>query len=131
MPDEQPPQFFHEPVPPVNATHRAVYSVQNRNAEGEPYKVVVECVEGGGNVPQKAASFMGLEKEFDLKEEFASVVAVAESVLSSLKALRPGEVEVEFGIELGGKMGIPLITQGEAKSNFKIKLKWKEKDDKG
>ena len=41
--------------------------------------------------------------------------------------VKPGEVEIEFGIELGGEMGIPLVTRGEAKANFKVTLKWKDK----
>ena len=32
------------------------------------------------------------------------------------------KVTLEFGIEVGGKAGIPYVTQGTAKSNLKVKV---------
>ena len=75
-------------------------------------------------MPRNATSFLEPFKDLDIKEEFNAVAAVAESILDSLKALRPGGVEIEFGVELGGGLGIPLVTHGEAKANFKVTLKW-------
>ncbi|MHC5862301.1 CU044_2847 family protein [Nostoc sp.] len=34
------------------------------------------------------------------------------------------EVTVKFGIKLGGKTGIPFLTEGSAESNFEIEIKY-------
>jgi hypothetical protein len=126
---DNPPQFFQDPSPRTRSTERgdlAIYRVSRRGADGAPIAIAVECAEGGGYAPRNATSLRKLAKEVDLASELDSVAAVAETVLESLKAMRPGGVEIEFGIELGGEMGIPLVTRGEAKANFKITLKWEK-----
>ena len=35
------------------------------------------------------------------------------------------EVTIKFGIKLGGKAGIPFLTEGTAESNFEIEVKCK------
>ena len=35
------------------------------------------------------------------------------------------EVTLEFGVEISGEAGIPYISKGSAKSNFKVTLKYK------
>jgi hypothetical protein len=65
-----------------------------------------------------------------LEKEMEKVGYMAQTVVETLKRLSPGELEVEFGIELGGQAGIPLITKHEAKANFKVTLKWSH-DRKG
>jgi hypothetical protein len=130
-----PDQFFRKPetprTPEAEGSNRAIYRVPGKTRDGEPLTIAVECVEGGGNVPRNAASFQGIARRLDIEEELAAVAAVAESVLNSLKAARPGAVEIEFGVELGGEMGIPLLTKGEAKANFKVTLKWSGKEEGG
>ncbi|MEH1883490.1 MULTISPECIES: CU044_2847 family protein [unclassified Nostoc] len=34
------------------------------------------------------------------------------------------EITVKFGIKLGGKTGIPFLTEGSAESNFEIEVKY-------
>jgi len=123
------PQFFMDQSPNTR-TNRAIYELPRKDSKGDSIAIAVECIEGGGNVPRNATSFRDLAKRFDLEHEFKSVAAVAESALNSLKAVQPDEVEIEFGVELGGEMGIPLVTKGEARANFTVTLKWaKEKKD--
>jgi hypothetical protein len=100
---------------------RALYKVATQDGA---LIVAVECVEGGGNVPKNASSLRDVAARLDLESELKVVAAVAEAVLDRLRALQPGAVEIEFGVELGGEMGIPLVTKGEAKANFKVTLKW-------
>jgi Trypsin-co-occurring domain 1 len=128
---KKPPQFFHGGGPEKGSARsdnsdRAIYRLAKSDKNGKPLTIAVECVEGGGNLPRNATSFRKLSREIqaDLESEFESVAAVAESVLACLKALQPGGVEIEFGVELGGELGIPLVTKGEAKANFKVTLKW-------
>lgn len=123
-----PPQYFADQNPESNQPHvprvdHAIYQIQS--GDGKPVTIAIACIEGGGNVPRSATSFLDVADKLDLDKEFASVSAVASAMLEKMKALQPGEVEIEFGVEVGGSMGIPLITSGQAKANFKIKLKWK------
>jgi hypothetical protein len=118
------PQF-----PPRSTTARteatrtslARYEVDALNAEKAV--VVIECFEGAGNVP-KNAGFAELTRKLNLKHEFDAVVGVARTAIDALKVLAPNELEIEFGVEMGGEMGIPLVTKGQASANFKITLKW-------
>lgn len=124
-----PPQYYGEPatVPAfARPSDRAVYHVRPPGGVGEPVAIAVECVEGGGNVPRNATNLRQVARDVakDFNSEFQSVVAIAESVVESLSTLKPGEVEVEFGVELGGELGIPMVTKGEAKANFKVTLRW-------
>lgn len=54
------------------------------------------------------------------------VTSVARSLAVPLRAVRPDEVSVEFGIELTAKSGkvVGLLADGEAKGAIKITLTW-------
>ncbi|MFD0026315.1 CU044_2847 family protein [Streptomyces sp. NPDC058382] len=60
-------------------------------------------------------------------ESLQSVVtSVARSLAVPLRAVRPDEVSVEFGIELTAKSGkvVGLLADGEAKGAIKVTLTW-------
>ncbi|GAA2244158.1 hypothetical protein GCM10010145_08660 [Streptomyces ruber] len=60
-------------------------------------------------------------------ESLQSVVTgVARSLAVPLRAVRPDEVSVEFGIELTAKAGkvVGLLADGEAKAGIKVTLTW-------
>jgi hypothetical protein len=38
--------------------------------------------------------------------------------------LKPDEIELQFGVKLGGEMGVPFVAKGTAEANFSIKLTW-------
>ena len=49
-------------------------------------------------------------------------------VLGAFKNFTDAEIEevtIKFGIKLGGKTGIPFLTEGSAESNFEIEVKCK------
>ncbi|WP_078877221.1 CU044_2847 family protein [Streptomyces sp. 150FB] len=54
------------------------------------------------------------------------VTGVARSLAEPLRAVRPDEVSVEFGIELTAKAGkvVGLLAEGEAKAAIKVTLTW-------
>lgn len=91
--------------------------------DGKPLTIAVECVNGGGNVPRNAASIKNVVTKLNLEQELAIVALMAEKAFTALKAVNPGEIEIEFGVELGGEMGIPFL-KSEGKANFNITLKW-------
>ncbi|MFF7352987.1 MULTISPECIES: CU044_2847 family protein [Streptomyces] len=54
------------------------------------------------------------------------ITGVARSLSGPLRAVRPDEVNVEFGIELTAKAGkvVGLLADGEAKAAITVTLKW-------
>jgi len=120
---DDPPQFLRTGVPDSAPRRWAVYRLATADAARPEATIVVE-VTGRGNAPENAASPEDLIERLDLDQELRSVVAFADKAFSALKVLRPSELGVEFGVELGGKLGIPLVTMGEAKANLKVTLKW-------
>ncbi|MFE2595420.1 CU044_2847 family protein [Streptomyces sp. NPDC059396] len=56
------------------------------------------------------------------------VTSVARSLAGPLRAVRPDEVSVEFGIELTAKSGkvVGLLADGEAKGTIKVTLTWND-----
>lgn len=123
------PQFFNKPPARREAgvgSNIAVYTIAAAREGQASIEVLVECREGLGNVPQNVA-FFGEVQKFSMDEELQKIRLVAEKVVESFRRLTPGEVQIEFGIELGGEAKVPLITKVEAKANFKVTLKWSEK----
>ncbi|MGK5631810.1 CU044_2847 family protein, partial [Streptomyces sp. URMC 123] len=55
------------------------------------------------------------------------VAGVARSLASALRAARPDEVSVQFGIELAGRAGkvVGLLADGEAKGAISVTLTWR------
>lgn len=128
---DQPQQFFRDVQPDPQGTRLpgvtsiAIYTVPAIDGQTQPLTLAVEVVPGGSNLPQNATSVRDVVQKLDLAPELDAIVAMTNLALHKLKALQPGEVEIEFGVELGGEFGIPLVTKGEAKANFKVTLKWK------
>lgn len=125
------PQFFGQPtVQPANpeATDRALYRLSNPDNQQEDFLIMVEGVEGTGNVPRNATSFTKIIDRVDLEKQLNAAAAMARLAIDAMLPLAPGEVQMEFGIELGGELGIPTVTKVEGKANFKITLTWKETD---
>jgi hypothetical protein len=60
----------------------------------------------------------------DLQEELDNVAVVASAMLDAMKLIKPSEVSLEFGVELGGKARLFLVTEGSAKANVKVTVKW-------
>jgi hypothetical protein len=47
------------------------------------------------------------------------------SVKVAIGEVRPDEMTLEFGIKLGGKTGVPFVTEGSAEGTFKVTATWK------
>jgi hypothetical protein len=126
------PQFFREPsVLPAQSerTDRALYRIPNPDG-GEELLIMAEVVEGTGNVPQNATSFIAITQKQDLEKQLNTAASMARVAVDAMRKLTPGEVQIEFGIELGGEMGFPTITKVQGEANFKITLKWKQQESK-
>jgi hypothetical protein len=90
----------------------------------EEFTIMVEGMEGAGNVPRNATGLANIIPRLDLDKQLRAAAAMAELALGSLKQLGPDELSLEFGIELGGTFGVPLVTHGTTTANFTVTLKW-------
>ncbi|WP_432134059.1 MULTISPECIES: CU044_2847 family protein [unclassified Streptomyces] len=64
--------------------------------------------------------------EASVESLHALITGVARSLAEPLRAVRPDEVSVEFGIELTAKAGkvVGLLADGEAKAGITVTLTW-------
>jgi hypothetical protein len=46
------------------------------------------------------------------------------SVKQATSAIKPSQVELSFGVTLGGEAGIPFVAKGSAQANVSITLTW-------
>lgn len=81
-----------------------------------------------GGLTFKDTGFGNLTDQVQARVEslHSVVTSVARSLAVPLRAVRPDEVSVEFGIELTAKSGkvIGLLADGEAKGAIKVTLTW-------
>ena len=47
-----------------------------------------------------------------------------DSVKEAAEAIKPSEVELVFGVTLGGEAGVPFVAKGTAEANVQITLTW-------
>ncbi|WP_204105162.1 MULTISPECIES: CU044_2847 family protein [Spirulina sp. CCY15215] len=69
-----------------------------------------------------------------LKSVLSSTVQVySQTILSSIKDasedIKPSKVTLEFGLQLGGEMGIPFVTKGTAQANVAVTIEWDLSDN--
>jgi hypothetical protein len=53
-----------------------------------------------------------------------TIRAVGEAVQEAIETVRPDKASVEFGIELEGSGGIPIVAQGKATAHLTVALEW-------
>jgi hypothetical protein len=58
------------------------------------------------------------------EDAIAQLQPAAAVIVEKLKAVNPGEIEVEFGVKLEAEAGA-VITKAGSEAHFKITLKWK------
>jgi hypothetical protein len=63
-----------------------------------------------------------------LKEIHGSIRAYTWYAIGAFKNLGGAEVEeiqLKFGLKIGGKTGVPILTEGSAEANFEVQVKCK------
>lgn len=63
------------------------------------------------------------------KEMITSTVSgysemLLDTVRQGMKDFRPDKVTLEFGLQIGGEAGVPIITKGTAQANVKVSVEW-------
>lgn len=64
----------------------------------------------------------------NIREVYDKIRSYAQFALGAFKNFSEAQVEevtIKFGLKLGGKTGIPFVTEGSAESNFEIEVKCK------
>jgi hypothetical protein len=84
-----------------------------------------ELEEPGGELSLTDVGF-GERVEAQVESLHSVITSVARSLAAPLRAVRPDEVSVEFGIELTAKAGkvVGLLADGEAKAGITVTLTW-------
>ncbi|MHC5937320.1 CU044_2847 family protein [Nostoc sp.] len=109
--------------------------------DGEIYTILFESKETP-NIPEVVTPEVDEDKEsYGLREEaFVKIEEVHHQIraytkyaIGAFKNLGTAEVEeitLKFGLKIGGKTGIPFLTEGSAESNFEIEVKCKFPENK-
>jgi hypothetical protein len=83
---------------------------------------------------ESEASRMGDFKkkaETTFREAIGMAKSAAEVIIKEMDSLKkssncPEEIDVEFGVKLSSKIGVPIISSLDGEINLKITLKWKK-----
>ncbi|MFF7635360.1 CU044_2847 family protein [Kitasatospora sp. NPDC008050] len=66
-----------------------------------------------------------LRARVSLEEALEQVRPTLARVIETVRSLSPDEVELEFGLKIGGDTNV-IIAKGTAEVNFAVRLKWKQ-----
>jgi len=109
--------------------------------DGEIYTILFESKETP-SVPEIVTPEVDEDKEsygwreeayVKIEEVHHQIRAYTKYAIGAFKNLGAAEVEevtLKFGLKIGGKTGIPFVTEGSAESNFEIEVKCKFPENK-
>lgn len=98
--------------------------------DGQEYELFIES-KTAPDLPESDDEEPGtraLRPTVDLQKVHERIRGYTKFAVGAFKNFSEAEVEeitIKFGIKLGGKTGIPFITEGSAESNFEIEVKCK------
>ena len=87
----------------------------------------ISPISEAGEEEEEAASDKGLKEDFQkhIEDLQSTIFAYTNYSLAAFKKVAIANIDkvtLEFGVEIGGEMGIPYVTKGTAKSNLKIQV---------
>jgi hypothetical protein len=95
--------------------------------DGRP--IEVEIRDGARRPGGTAEVGLGDDIKRKLGETLEKLREVAAAVVGTLRDADPGEIEVSFGVKLGGQTNL-ILAAGSAEANLHVKLKWTRGGDK-
>jgi hypothetical protein len=119
------------PVPP--SEEPPVTTVQPIRINGTTIFVEVDQPPPVSGVPGAPGGPQGsLEDLDDVVERLGDVgdslrttcTALYNAMRDATAELKPDGIELQFGVKLGGEMGVPFVAKGTSEANFSIKLTW-------
>ena len=116
-----------------------VQPVLLQDEDGTTYTIYVEStaptilppdLPSPGEVDEDERESMGITEDAvaKLKEIHGTIRAYAWYAIGAFKNFGDAEVEelnLKFGLKIGGKTGVPIVTEGSAEANFEISVKCK------
>jgi len=101
------------------------------DGSGKRYEIFVEAQDedlpaAGGSLNDRYDGRGGSIPEVELQQATNMIrgyTAYAVSAFKEFGAAKVEEVTLKFGLKVGGKVGIPYITEGSAESNLEIQVK--------
>jgi hypothetical protein len=89
------------------------------------FYIQVSASAGGVELePVETEAIKGSSKHF---EEIAKVAEVAgQSFISRMSTManKPASCSIQFGVNVRGEAGIPLVTKGTVGANFSVTIEW-------
>jgi hypothetical protein len=95
---------------------RAIFDVDESDVESE---VTLAASPG-----ETAARVTGT-----LRDALDEVMPVVGEVASRFERLRADEVSIDFGLKVGGELGL-IVTKGSVEANFAIHVLWRAKEER-
>ena len=89
------------------------------------------------DVSQELQAVAALDNVVDRTNKFkeslkTAVCGYSEMFLNAVKQgmehIQPDKLTLEFGIQMGGEAGFPLVTKGTAQANIKVTIEWNLKE---
>ena len=110
-----------------------------QDEDGTTYTIYVEStapiilppdLPSPGEIDEDERESMGITEDTvaKLKEIHGTIRAYAWYAIGAFKNFGDAEVEelnLKFGLKIGGKTGVPIVTEGSAEANFEISVKCK------
>ncbi|MEH2137819.1 CU044_2847 family protein [Nostoc sp.] len=93
--------------------------------DDQEYEIYVESNTASEVPEEEEPGYRDLLPTLNIHEFQDKIRNYAKLAVGAFKNLPDAEeVTVKFGIKLGGKTGIPFLTEGSAESNFEIEVKY-------
>ncbi len=91
--------------------------------------VIVEVDEPGAVVPAVSAGQVAERAKQTFEDVLDKIKPAAYTIMAKLRegAEPPDEVEIEYGLKIGAKLGAAFVAACDAEANYKVKLTWKSK----
>ncbi|MGH1396808.1 MAG: CU044_2847 family protein [Trichormus sp.] len=93
--------------------------------DDQEYTIYVESKTAPEEIEAEEPGYRDGLPTLNIKDFQDKIRGYAKLAVGAFKNLPEAEeVTVKFGIKLGGKTGIPFLTEGSAESNFEIEVKY-------
>jgi hypothetical protein len=93
--------------------------------DDQEYTIYVESKASPQLIEEEEPGYRDLLPTVNIRDFQDKIRGYAKLAVGAFKNLPDAEeVTVKFGIKLGGKTGIPFLTEGSAESNFEIEVKY-------
>jgi hypothetical protein len=106
-----------------------IYTIlfESKETPSVPEIVTPEVDEDKESYGWREEAFVKIE---EVHHQIRAYTKYAIGAFKNLGAAEVEEVTLKFGLKIGGKTGIPFVTEGSAESNFEIEVKCKFPENK-